>query len=200
MHKVKLSKIAKNFDSMASGAFWVVAVLGVIVVLAGIVGLFLPGTLFTNMTTNLIVGDISFEIADGYLPEAADVKLFLAFGIASLAVIFAVACIALRIFRNILAPMKQMMPFDGTVSVNLNRLSILALAGGGAAAVIDVIRRIVTYDIFDVYNLFVGERIADIMVEIKLDLGFLWVFALLKVLSVIFSYAEELQKESDETL
>ena len=75
-----------------------------------------------------------------------------------------------------------------------------ALIGGGILSVAKMAGEIILYRVYDLGTVFLNEHIVSCMPEFNLDMSFAAVFAVLYLLSYVFRYGEELQKQSDETL
>lgn len=99
-------------------------------------------------------------------------------------------CYGIKSVRNILKPMKKGSPFDTAVSVNLKKLGFVSIAGGIIANAIELI---------GYHNMAKDYAEVSLMVY-KFDVTFLVIAMVLFLLSYIFRYGEELQKQSDETL
>lgn len=196
----KLRIIAKNLDTMAATAFWIFAVAGGLALLGICITPFLPTELYNDVVTSVVFDFMEFEIAADYAPDANSAKIYLICGLAIVLIALIVACISIRIIRKILAPMKEGLPFNGTVSGNLTKLCYLTLIGGGLVSVVTLVHKIVAYKVFDLANLFASDKFASITPIYQLDWSFVVTFAILSVLSLIFRYGEALQKEADETL
>ena len=63
-----------------------------------------------------------------------------------------------------------------------------------------MVGEIVLCRVYDLETVFLNEQIISCTPEINLDMSFAVVFAVLYLLSYVFRYGEELQKQSDETL
>jgi len=91
-------------------------------------------------------------------------------------------------------------PFAGLVSGKLKQLAALSLVLGLAAEGLKMVGQAVTANMMDLQSLLMSEKIAGVSLNYEMDLTFLLVFALLRLLSYVFRYGEELQQLSDETL
>ena len=108
--------------------------------------------------------------------------------------------LALRIIRQILAPMKDGQPFDTAVSANLKKLCWLTVGGGVCSQVLGMAAAGMMYKAYDFAALFTNEKITAVNMNMELDLGFVVLALIWYMLSCVFRYGEELQKQSDETL
>ena len=169
----KLCKMAKRIDTALKALQILIVVLTVL-----LASFFLMGRITGNSvswTLNYSASYIALSAPVGWL-------VFLATE--------AVALYGLHIFRRILQPMKQGLPFASSVSGDMRRLGWFVLIAGGALSVFGMFDRQIITTPSDVIAL---ERQ-------PVDLTFLVVSAIVFLFSYIFRYGEELQRLSDETL
>ena len=57
-----------------------------------------------------------------------------------------------------------------------------------------------SYRAYEVQNLFISDKIIECRLEPRIDLGFILIAFVFFLMSYIFRYGAELQKQSDETL
>lgn len=147
--------------------------------------------------TGLDLGNVTFQLAEGsgqaiksaFLCETLPAFVLLGFGYA-----------ALRVILKILAPMKDGQPFDTSISVNLKKLCWLTIGGGFCGQMAGMAAGILLYKAYDFSSLFLSDKITGVMLNLKLDLTFVLIALIFYMLSCVFRYGEELQKQSDETL
>ena len=106
----------------------------------------------------------------------------------------------LRIILKILSPMKDGLPFDTAVSVNLRKLCWLTVAGGVLTQLLTMAAGVLMYHTCDLPTLFLNERITGVSMNMEMDMTFVVLALIWYMLSCVFRYGEELQKQSDETL
>ena len=102
--------------------------------------------------------------------------------------------------REILEPMKEEKPFASIVSVNLKKLARLSINLGILANIIILTEQIMSVFVYDLPALLISEKITHVGGMLNFDLTFLIYWAILMLLSYVFSYGEQLQQLSDETL
>lgn len=102
--------------------------------------------------------------------------------------------------REILEPMKEEKPFASIVSVNLKKLARLSINLGILANIIILTEQIMSVFVYDLPALLISEKITHVGGMFNFDLTFLIYWAILMLLSYVFSYGEQLQQLSDETL
>ena len=150
-------------------------------------------------TSTITLGMLCFEFADGYIDFAA-FKIRIAAGLFLVAALLVFFRIFIRVIRDVITPMKEGRPFEAAISDKLRRLSWITLIGGGVLSFAKMVGEIVLCRVYDLETVFLNEQIISCTPEINLDMSFAVVFAVLYLLSYVFRYGEELQKQSDETL
>lgn len=198
----KLKKMAKTLDSIAKWIFYLnigaagIIVLAWILMIADI--LKDKNALREYLVINL--GSVKVGIVPEYAPslQYTNTRFFIG-TLLSVALICFVLYV-IKVVRKILAPMKEGLPFDESVSKNLRNLGILTLIGGGVWSVTKVVLDTATYNACQISEMFRPERITGVELEVTLDTTFLIIAAVIFLLSYIFKYGAELQKLSDETL
>ena len=102
--------------------------------------------------------------------------------------------------REILQPMKEEKPFASIVSTNLKKLARLSINLGILGNIIILADQIISVFVYDLPALLVSEKITHVGGMFEVDLSFVVYWAILMLLSYVFSYGEQLQKLDDETL
>ena len=149
---------------------------------------------------NFDVGFLELTVAKQYAPNKWLVLLHAA-------IILAVSCRlcydgrkGVGYIREILKPMKEEKPFASIVSTNLKKLARLSINLGILANIIFLAEQIITVFVYDLPGLLISEKIIHVSSMFKVDLTFLIYWAILMLLSYVFSYGEQLQQLDDETL
>jgi len=158
-----------------------------------------PEMIGTNYE-NFDIGFLELTIAEAYAPSKWLVLLHAA-------IVMAVGCRlcydgrrGVSYIREILQPMIAEKPFASIVSTNLKKLARLSINLGILANIIILTDQIMTVFVFDLPALLVSEKITHVGGLFDVDLSFLIYWAILMLLSYVFSYGEQLQQLSDETL
>ena len=105
-----------------------------------------------------------------------------------------------RYIREILKPMIEEKPFAAIVSTNLKKLAHLSINLGILFNVIILAEQIMVVFVYDLPALLISEKITHVGGLFNVDLTFLIYWAILMLLSYVFSYGEQLQQLDDETL
>ena len=185
-----LRKTARVMDVVARIAFWVTMVVGALPLLLWALNLRDP--FFTKYMGGLLMaGNLNFTLAEPVnFPWGA--MLVLA------ALELAVYGCTVQIFRRVLRPMKEGRPFDGAAR-QLRRLAWVTLAANLVLSLGEYLVRLRFYRGLDL-QVFLSERVLSCASQVHLDLGFLGPGIFLLLLSFVFHYGEELQRQADETL
>ena len=189
----ELAQLAKIGEVMWFGA-------GCLMVLAALnVCLFEPNILSGEPVT-LSLGSVKVDVwgADFLSPGLSKVNFLVR------ALMFCVLCFlviyAAKIARKILLPMKEGLPFDESVYKNFRKLGVFTLIGGGLISAGRVLIDTMSYRAYEVQNLFIRDKIIECRLEPQVHLEFILIAFVFFLMSYIFRYGAELQKQSDETL
>ena len=133
------------------------------------------------------------------LEPIGDIRLFLCavFGVATASL--ALVC-ALKLVLRILRLMADGRPFDGTVSANFKRLGWVTLAGVAVHYVMDGVDAAMDVSMFDLDQIFRPDMVKGVTIQNTDSLSCLLIPIMMFLLSYVFRYGEELQRQSDETL
>ena len=195
----KISKFANVLDVFFKILFWLQIAAAIVVLIFYCLMLFIPNS-FENLSHTLSVGNLELTLLPDFSPKISELNIVFGLHIAVMLVNVAVACIAIKIIRRILNPMKEERPFDSSVSRDLRKLGWLSLVLGFVVSFGKAVAEITTFAVYNVADLFTQEKISSIMLNETIDISFLVVPVVMFFMSYIFRYGEELQKQSDETL
>lgn len=174
---------------------------------AGIIicAIFIPLTLIfgENIVVDgntLNIGSISFIMNLGYEPQFSALSVgilsTLVFGI----LICALFWYGIRIFRNILKPMKEGLPFDSQMPCYLKRLGTIMIAGSLVVQICETAATRIALRVFNLSELVSSPAIKKINFNFELDFTFILIGIVIYFLAYVFRYGEQLQREADETL
>lgn len=214
MEMEKLKKTAVVIDTILK-VVSIIVIVGMVILLISDVLLLAIGPMNIengDLTYRIRIGGINIHLADGVDSETIEeyglnnfafngyqfVKSFLmasAGGFVGMAVVI----VGIKMLREIIAPMKVGGPFVEGISLKMRNFGIFVLIAGVIGGAVQFAMSMVVQEIYN--SVMVQEYITrDVMVENAIDGSFI-VFALfIFLLSYIFKYGEELQKQSDETL
>ena len=146
------------------------------------------------------VGFLELEVAEKYAPDKWLILAQVAFTLVVCCRLLYDARRGVGYIREILKPMKEEKPFDSIVSTNLKKLANLSINLGILANIIILTEQIMAVFVFDLPGLLISEKITHVSGMFEVDLTFLIYWAILMLLSYVFSYGENLQQLDDETL
>ena len=155
---------------------------------------------YMSGTNSLDFGSLDLELTEN---AVVNFNLGCVQGLIGITMGFVVIFIAIKFcqcIRAILHPMTLGQPFDNGISNNLKKLSNLTIWMGIATNLTMIADGIMTVFVYNLGDLMNPEVVSHIGMNIEPDLSFLLTFGILRLLSYVFSYGEELQKLSDETV
>lgn len=196
----KMKKIANHLDEMAKISYWVFLFFAGAVLVIGLCVFAAGGSMLTEVNTSVNLGSVKVELLPEQSPSLEIRKMRTGFGLIFCTAIFLFASYAMKVIREILRPMKEALPFSEAVHKNIKKLGILTVIAGIAANIVKIVIETMAFKIYDIPSLFASDKIAGYTLDRKLDVTFVFVAAVLFMLSYIFRYGTELQKLSDETL
>lgn len=197
----KIKNIASFLDRLLKLAFWLLIVCSAIVFIAFGVFTFVPGLADSDVGSwSLSIGNVDLQLADGVAQmKAMQVENFTT--MLYLAVIVIFSGYGIKVLRKIMAPMIAGKPFDGSVSGEVKKLSYILIVGSIAYGVVGSVANALTYVAFDLNNLLLSDKIVGVTVDFELvDVKTLLLGIIIYMLSYVFAYGEQLQKQDDETL
>lgn len=195
----KIKKIAKNLDVIARTADIVCGVFVWVLPICAALLLIFGEKVIADETSTVTLGMLCFEFVDGYI-DFGVFKIRMIIGLLAVTILLVLVRLFIRVIRGVITPMKDGKPFEAAVSDKLRKLSWATLIGGGILSVAKMAGEIILYRVYDLGTVFLNEHIISCTPEFTLDMSFVVVFAVLYLLSYVFRYGEELQKQSDETL
>lgn len=198
----KLTKTATILDKLCAVLFWVLALLcGSIVIATAAGAIASRGVLqeAADGNASVTLGMLKLDVANGFISsEIARGEILT--GLAVIAVVTVVVCWTLKLFRDILDPMKNGQPFTEETASALHRLGWLTLIGGGAVEILKAAAVFITVSKLDIMQLFNTEAVEHCTVQLDIKLYFVVAAVVYFLLSYIFRYGCELQQQADETL
>ncbi len=196
----KISTTAKVLNVFAKIVKIMSIVCAVICIIASILVAFMDVKIFENASADLILGNISFEVAPVAAPDVNFIK-WQAFGVMIVsAVMLFLGAYFMKTAQKALKPVSERNPFDTEVYKNIKKLGIQTIIYGVVMQIIAVAVEISMVFAFDFDKLFINEYITAYSYETNFDGSFVLVAIVLFMLSGVFKYGAELQKQSDETL
>ncbi len=106
--------------------------------------------------------------------------------------------VVLGMLMKIFGAMAEGRPFAGADT--LRKLAWVYLGFSIGETVLGYAAEVLAYTTYHLPDLLISEKILGCTLETVIDVNFLFVFAILLLLSYVFRYGEELQRQDDETL
>lgn len=200
MRDEKMIRTAKRLDvcmNIAEKALYVITALFAVF---GVAMAVFKDSFTDYSVTNVPLGVITLTLKEADIVVSENVKSRLIIGIISAMIVLAVTCVGIRIIRKILKPMKEGRPFDTSVADSLRKLGWLVLIGGTVEAILKAVSETVLLGAYDLSQLINMNTASEVTVSYFFDATFIIFALVLFLLSHVFRYGEELQRESDETL
>ena len=190
----KLMKTSKTVDTILKVVYKILQVAGIIILVG--VGICLVaeamGKLPPAELTAVSFGDVELEFAEAQIVDNTFMVIEMGTTMIMALIAITVTCYLIKVLRKVLAPMMAGQPFDGTVSTNIKKLGITMIVGGIIIDLIEVIGSNMAFYMYDVAELFLSDNIGKVTINGGISMG--------SMLSYVFRYGEELQKQADETL
>ena len=191
-----LAKIMKVLRGICTGCAIACAVMLVI-------GIFLPDTMYGSFVSygeqTIELGNLRLELSRDLAPTGS-IRLVTCAILAEAMIALGLGAACLQLLHKIFAPMAEGKPFDASVSANLRKLGWLSLVAvvayfmlGGLAATLEL-------SMYDFHQLFAPDLVTNVTLVHSVGFALLLIPAVLFLLSYVFKYGEELQRQSDETL
>ena len=156
--------------------------------------------MFDVASLTLDLDFVKLHLNDQYKVATDGMKLYTSLGLVSAAVSFGIISWSVRLLRKILAPMMDGRPFDAVVPGTLKNAAWVVLGGGIIIQILGIVERFVATKAYPMDLVFASDAIDKWEFVFTMDYTFVLVFFVLMLLSYVFSYGVQLQKESDETL
>ena len=201
----KLKRTAKVLDVIAKAMWWICIILSALMLAALIVVLIAgvqPESAETGAGMTLSLGVLRLKLSGptpkngNALAPAVVVSVIAACVIAALMVL----AWETHILHRVLSPMREGRPFDRRISKNLRTLGWVSLVQAVIFSVASSVGNYMIFTSLDLMELFNRSLVTDYTVNIRFEAGYLLIPVAFFLLSWIFRYGEELQRQSDETL
>ncbi len=198
----KLMKTSKTVDTILKVVYRILMVSGIIIFVG--VGICLIAEMLGKLPqaelSGVSFGDVKLEFKEPQLVDNTFMAIEMGTTMVMALIAIAVTCYLIKVLRKVLAPMIAGQPFGGTVSGNIKKLGIVWIVGGIIIDIIETIGTNLAFYMYDVASLFLSRDVGSVTVSHDFSLGNILIGVLVIMLSYVFRYGEELQKQADETL
>lgn len=134
------------------------------------------------------------EVSDDYLLG------FLASAACAVGSLIGLSLYMIRQLRKVFKPMSVGQPFDTQVSKAIRNMAGGVLIGGSLMQLLHMLTQVLQYKMFSMDTFFLNSHISACKLDLTFETHYLVWAGLLLLLSYVFRYGEELQKQADETL
>ena len=190
---VVLDKITKILGGIARVCGFVCLVFVVLVLILG-EKMYAPGS---NV---LELGFVEFQLSADFQAITPAVKTFSLISLLIAAVSCFIFYFIMKYLRSVLSSVKEGRPFEKVVCDSFRKLGILSLAGGLVSELFKWGQQLLLLRAYPMDEIFSSPAISGMQINFIMDPGFILISLVFFLLSWIFSYGQELQRQSDETL
>lgn len=188
-----LDKITKILGGIARVCGFVCLVFVVLVLILG-EKMFAPGT---NV---LELGFVEFQLSADFQVITPAVKSFTVISLVIAAVSCFIFYFIMKYLRAVLSSVKDGRPFERAVCDSFRKLGILTLAGGLVSELFQWGQQLLLLRAYPMDEIFASPAITGMEINFIMDPSFILISLVFFLLSWVFSYGSELQRQSDETL
>ena len=200
MENSKMIKTAGVLDKIAKILGGIALVCGIVCLVFVPLVIFLGERMFVPGTNVLELGFIEFKLSADFQAITPGVITFSAVSL----VISAISCFIFyfiaKYLRAVLLSVKEGRPFEKAVVASFRRLGFLSLVGGLVAELLKWGQQLLLLKAYPMDEIFSSPAISGMQINFIMDPGFILISLVFFLLSWIFSYGQELQRQSDETL
>ena len=200
MKNGKLVKVAGMLDQLAKMLGGIAHVCGYVCLVFAVLVMIFGGRIFESASVSLDLDFIELHLTEGTQIDIGMIKLYACVGLTAAGALLFLIHYAMKLARGVFAPMKECRPFDEKVTGNLKKIAWISLIAGLVTQVAGIVERVFLTMAYPMGSIFVSEAIKDVEFVFTMDFSFVIVFCVLMLLSHVFAYGQQLQKESDETL
>lgn len=204
MNRDKMIKSAAMIDKIMRCLQKILVISGCLLPVGGMLFCLFGNTISTHseyITDTVSFGTLSLTTPHGVALASAK---RLSMGILTVGVMFeiliVIAWLEIRLFRRILFPIKNGLPFEKGISEILKKLAVFVLFAGTVQQLFTTIASGMIISAYDMEKLINTQIVTKYEIVHIFDFGFVAAAITLLLLSYIFRYGETLQQESDETL
>ena len=200
MEKSKMMKTAVVLDKLTKILGNVARVCGFVCLVFMVLVLVLGEAVFVPGSNSLELGFVEFQLSADYQSITPAVRAFTAVSLAFAAVGCFIFYYMMKYLRAVLSSAGEGRPFEKSVCVNLRKLGVLSLAGGLVSELFKWGQQLLMLKAYPLEEIFSSPAISSLHVNFIMDMGFVVVALVFFLLSWVFNYGCELQRQSDETL
>lgn len=198
----KLMKTSKTVDTILKVVYKILQVAGIILFVS--IGICVVAQFVDKLPmvelTSVSVSDVELTFKEPMMIDSANALIEMVVTLVLALLVIAITCYMIKQLRNVLAPMMEGQPFNGTVSGNIKKLGIAVIVSGLVLDVAESVMSNFAFYMYDIAELILSDNINKITVNSEISLDSVLIGVLVILLSYVFRYGEELQQQADETL
>lgn len=199
MENEKIVKNSKVFDKVFN-VFEKLLLVAAIVLAVLIVIVPIFGDALITKPNVISIGNVVVVLKNADIIRIASSKLVLEMILVPGLICALISWYGVRMFRKVLAPMKEGRPFDKSAADNIKKFGAYVIIGGVITNVCSLFSNVFEVMLYDVEKVFNMNVVSKITYDYKFDFSFVVIALLIFLLAHVFRYGEALQVESDETL
>jgi hypothetical protein len=199
MDTEKMMKTAKLIDKILRVLRGILAA-GMIVCAVFLVLVPIFGEKIMKLDGSIDLGDISLALTDNAIIDRNTFAVSLMIGFIATLVTCLIVWYGITLLLRVISPMKEGRPFESGISGQIRKLAWVVLVGGAVSEAASAVAKYMEVRSFDMTALFNTSVVTGYTYNGISDVSFLAIAVVLFLLSYIFQYGENLQRESDETL
>jgi len=196
----KMMKTAKTLDTVAKIFGGIAQAVGIVFFVFALLVLILGEKMVDASSMTLDLDFVKLSLAEEYQAITPMIRLYVVVGLVIGGGLCELIAFAVAQVRGILQPIQEGRPFENVVPDKLKKIAWISLAAGAFGEIASVVERMIAAKAYPMDAIFASSAITGIEYSYTVDFGFVFVFAILMLLSYVFRYGSLLQQESDETL
>lgn len=200
MPNSKMMKTAAVLDRIAKTLGGVARVCGFVCLVFVVLVLVLGEKIFVPGSNVLELGFVEFALSADYQSISPAVRAYTAVSLVIAAISCFIFFFIMKHLRAVLSAVKEGKPFEQSVSTNFRSLGILSLIGGLVTELFKWAQQLMLIKAYPLDEIFSSPAITGMEINFIMDTEFILVALVFFLLSWIFAYGSELQRQSDETL
>ncbi len=200
MKNQKMINSAKNMDTLVKVMGRIFEVVCVVLAVFALLVVIFGTAMFEKGSLTLDLDFVTIRLAEEYQQVTNGIELYAIVGLLAAAGVCIAVSVICRLLGRIIAPMKDGRPFEPGVDRDLRKIGWVVLAAGTVWQVAGCVLNLLLIRSYPMEQIFSSDAISGIEYTFVFDLGFVLIACAIFLLSYIFTYGQQLQQESDETL
>ena len=200
MPNSKMMKTAAVLDRIAKILGGVARVCGFVCLVFVVLVLVLGEKIFVPGSNVLELGFVEFALSADYQTISPAVRAYTAVSLVIASINCFIFFFIMKHLRAVLSAVKEGKPFEQSVSANFRSLGILSLIGGLVTELFKWAQQLLLIKAYPLDEIFSSPAITGMEINFIMGTEFILVALVFFLLSWIFAYGSELQRQSDETL